>query len=212
MVDGAAASGSVSGDYRGEHASEPSPRVAAGGTFGLVGESGCGKSTLGRAVLRLHEPTSGQIWLDGTDITSLTAPELVAWRRRMQIIFQDPYASLSPRRTVRQTIREALDTHSIGDDAGRDAEVQRLLEVVGLRRQVLEAGWKPAEADPARLDADASRAAERGFIEVAACGDAMGAFCRYHFTDAASRQLVVVTRGMEANAPVEFVGLTPRDY
>ncbi|MBT8137556.1 MAG: dipeptide ABC transporter ATP-binding protein [Gammaproteobacteria bacterium] len=112
--------------------------IAAGKTFGLVGESGCGKSTLGRAVLRLHEPTAGEVWLDGTDIASLPHSQLVAWRRRMQVIFQDPYASLSPRRTVRQTIREALDTHNIGDAAGRDAKVQQLLEVVGLRRQVLD--------------------------------------------------------------------------
>ncbi len=112
--------------------------LAAGRTFGLVGESGCGKSTLGRAVLRLHEPTSGQVVLDGTDIVALSKSELVAWRRRMQIIFQDPYASLSPRRTVRQTIREALDTHRVGDNDGRDAEVQRLLEVVGLQAHVLD--------------------------------------------------------------------------
>ncbi|MDH3645270.1 MAG: ATP-binding cassette domain-containing protein [Gammaproteobacteria bacterium] len=112
--------------------------VAAGETFGLVGESGCGKSTLGRAVLRLHEPTSGEVVLDGTDIAVLPKSELIAWRRRMQIIFQDPYASLSPRRTVRQTIREALDIHEIGDGAGRDAEVQRLLEVVGLHSHVLD--------------------------------------------------------------------------
>ena len=112
--------------------------VAAGQTFGLVGESGCGKSTLGRAVLRLHEPTAGEVFLDGTDIAALPPSQLVSWRRRMQIIFQDPYASLSPRRTVRQTIREALDTHAIGDTAGRDAEVRRLLAVVGLRSQVLD--------------------------------------------------------------------------
>ncbi len=112
--------------------------LPAGKTYGLVGESGCGKSTLGRAVLRLHEPTSGKVVLDGTDITALGKRELVAWRRRMQIIFQDPFASLSPRRTVRQTIREALDTHRIGDGDRRNAEVERLLEIVGLRAQVLD--------------------------------------------------------------------------
>ncbi|NNF67561.1 MAG: ATP-binding cassette domain-containing protein [Gammaproteobacteria bacterium] len=112
--------------------------IAAGKTFGLVGESGCGKSTLGRAVLRLHEPTAGQVLLDGADVTQMSRSELIEYRRRMQIIFQDPYASLSPRRTVRQTIREALDTHGIGDAAGRDAEVQRLLEVVGLQAHVLD--------------------------------------------------------------------------
>ena len=112
--------------------------VPRGKTYGLVGESGCGKSTLGRAVLRLHEPTAGEITLDGTDITALDKKQLLAWRRRMQIIFQDPFASLSPRRTVRQTIREALDTHSIGDNDQRNAEVERLLEVVGLRARVLD--------------------------------------------------------------------------
>ena len=112
--------------------------VPRGRTYGLVGESGCGKSTLGRAVLRLHEPTAGKITLDGTDITALDKKQLLAWRRRMQIIFQDPFASLSPRRTVRQTIREALDTHRIGDNGQRNAEVERLLEIVGLRAQVLD--------------------------------------------------------------------------
>ncbi|NND59351.1 MAG: dipeptide ABC transporter ATP-binding protein [Gammaproteobacteria bacterium] len=112
--------------------------IEHGRTFGLVGESGCGKSTLGRALLRLHEPTSGQVVLDGTDITALDRKQLKAWRRRMQIIFQDPFSSLSPRRTVRQTIREALDTHAIGDRSSRDAEVERLLEIVGLRPQVLD--------------------------------------------------------------------------
>lgn len=112
--------------------------IPSGKTFGLVGESGCGKTTLGRAVLRLHEPTSGSVVLDGTDITQLRRKALLAWRRRMQIIFQDPFASLSPRRTVRQTILEALDTHSIGQRHGREAEVERLLGVVGLRRQVLD--------------------------------------------------------------------------
>ena len=112
--------------------------VPRGKTYGLVGESGCGKSTLGRAVLRLHEPTAGEITLDGTDITALDKKQLLAWRRRMQIIFQDPFASLSPRRTVRQTIREALDTHRIGDNGQRNAEVERLLEVVGLRARVLD--------------------------------------------------------------------------
>lgn len=112
--------------------------ILPGQTLGLVGESGCGKSTLGRAVLRLHEPTAGSVIIDGTDIIGLSRKQLHSWRRRMQIIFQDPFASLSPRRTVRQTIREALDTHQIGAADQRDAEVERLLEVVGLRRQVVD--------------------------------------------------------------------------
>ena len=108
-----------------------------GRTLGLVGESGCGKSTLGRAVLRLHEPTSGQIYLDGEELMSLSRDQLTARRRKMQIIFQDPYASLSPRRTVAQSIQEPLDVHNIGTPRERQKQVEELLDVVGLRKQVL---------------------------------------------------------------------------
>ncbi len=112
-------------------------QLRAGRTLGLVGESGCGKSTLGRAILRLHEPTAGQVILDGVDITALDHQALVAQRRNMQIIFQDPYASLSPRRTILQTLLEPLETHGIGDDASRRALIQELLDIVGLRPHVL---------------------------------------------------------------------------
>ncbi len=111
--------------------------IPEGHTFGLVGESGCGKSTLGRAILRLHEPTAGEIRLAGTDISGLDTKQLVAHRRRMQIIFQDPYASLSPRRTVMQTLLEPLETHGIGDAASRKAKVLELLDIVGMRPNVL---------------------------------------------------------------------------
>ena len=110
--------------------------IAPGQTFGLVGESGCGKSTLGRAILRLHEPTSGSVVIDGEDITALPRRELVSRRRNMQIIFQDPFASLSPRRTVAQTIREPLDVHNVGAPEERDARVLELLDVVGLNGSV----------------------------------------------------------------------------
>jgi len=106
--------------------------IAAGRTVGLVGESGCGKSTLGRAILRLHEPTGGSVLLDGRDITGLSRRELLECRREMQIIFQDPYASLSPRRTVGQTVREPLDVHGIGRPPDRDRRVQELLDFVGM--------------------------------------------------------------------------------
>ena len=108
-----------------------------GRTLGLVGESGCGKSTLGRAVLRLHEPTSGQIILNGDDLMTLDRQALTAHRRQMQIIFHDPYASLSPRRTIAQTIQEPLDVHKIGTPREREKKVEELLDVVGLRKQVL---------------------------------------------------------------------------
>ncbi|WP_456379793.1 ABC transporter ATP-binding protein [Thiolapillus sp.] len=111
--------------------------IPKGHTFGLVGESGCGKSTLGRAILRLHEPTGGEVKLGDTDITALSSKELVAHRKDMQIIFQDPYASLSPRRTVMQTLLEPLETQHIGDAASRKQKVLELLDIVGMRPNVL---------------------------------------------------------------------------
>ncbi len=108
-----------------------------GKTMGLVGESGCGKSTLGRAILRLHEPTGGTVILDDVDITQLEKQALVEARREMQIIFQDPYASLSPRRTIQQTLLEPLETHKIGTAASRQQKIEELLEIVGLRKHVL---------------------------------------------------------------------------
>lgn len=108
-----------------------------GQTFGLVGESGCGKSTLGRAIVRLHDPTGGQVILDGTDIAALPRKSLLPWRQRMQMVFQDPYASLSPRRTVEQTLREPLDVHAIGSREDRDRRVRELLDVVGMSTRAL---------------------------------------------------------------------------
>jgi oligopeptide/dipeptide ABC transporter ATP-binding protein len=106
--------------------------VAPGGTLGLVGESGCGKSTVGRTLLRLQEPTGGRVEFDGRDVFALTAAELRALRRRMQIVFQDPYSSLNPRMTVRQTLREPLEIHHLAAGADRDRRVAALLEEVGL--------------------------------------------------------------------------------
>ena len=107
-------------------------------TLGLVGESGCGKSTLGRAILQLQKPTGGQVLLDGEDLTAAPPARLHQMRRQMQIIFQDPFASLSPRRTVAQTIREPLDVHGVGAPAEREARVEELLQVVGMRTAVLD--------------------------------------------------------------------------
>lgn len=110
--------------------------IDAGKTLGLVGESGCGKSTLGRAILRLLEPTAGKIRLDGIDITNFSREQMFAERARMQIIFQDPYASLSPRRTIAQSIREPLDVHRVGTLADREKRVLELLDVVGMSARV----------------------------------------------------------------------------
>ena len=107
-------------------------------TFGLVGESGCGKSTLGRSILRLQPVTSGSVEIDGKDILSLDRKALIEAREVMQIIFQDPYGSLNPRMTVREIIREPLDTHRVGDKASRNDEVFRLLEICGLRKTVAD--------------------------------------------------------------------------
>jgi len=111
--------------------------VGRGRTLGLVGESGCGKTTLGRTILRLHEPTAGEILLDGRPITGLSHAELKRRRREMQIVFQDPYGSLNPRRTVLETLREPLDLHRIATPRERRQRVEELLELVGLRPQVL---------------------------------------------------------------------------
>ncbi|MCM2322572.1 MAG: dipeptide ABC transporter ATP-binding protein [Oligoflexia bacterium] len=112
--------------------------IRRGETLGLVGESGCGKSTLGRCILRLLEPTSGQVFFKGRDITHLPAGELRALRRNMQIIFQDPYASLNPRMTVEDILGEPLDIHRIcatRDD--RRKRILQLLDLCGLRREAV---------------------------------------------------------------------------
>jgi oligopeptide/dipeptide ABC transporter ATP-binding protein len=109
-----------------------------GEVLGLVGESGSGKTTAGRSILRLIEPTAGSVRFDGREITTLAPAEMREMRRRMQIVFQDPYASLDPRQRVREVIGEALVIHGIGDKADRRDRVVRLLERVGLGADALE--------------------------------------------------------------------------
>jgi len=106
--------------------------VHEGETVSIVGESGCGKSTAGRSILRLEKPNSGQILFNGVDLARLSKKDIRKQRGDIQIIFQDPYASLNPRRTVYQTISEAMDIQNIGDKANRRADVLNILDTVGL--------------------------------------------------------------------------------
>jgi oligopeptide transport system ATP-binding protein len=107
--------------------------IRRGETLGLVGESGCGKSTLGRLILRLEEPSEGEIFFEGDDILHYGAERLRQLRRQMQIIFQDPYSSLNPRKTVGSIIGEPLVIHKIGNKREREERVLKLMDVVGLR-------------------------------------------------------------------------------
>ncbi len=110
-----------------------SVRVDDGETLGVVGESGCGKSTLAMLLGRLEEPTSGRVLLDGVDVTAARSRELRALRRRIQLVFQDPYSSLDPRRTVGDTLGEVLVAHHLhGDATGRARRVAELMDMVGL--------------------------------------------------------------------------------
>ncbi len=123
--------------------------INEGETIGIVGESGCGKSTLGRALLRLHEPTAGEVLYDGMDIVGLEDDHMRQMRQRMQIIFQDPYASLNPRLTIAQIIEEPLKIHKLyKTDAERKERVEELMGLVGLTKRAYNA--YPHEFDGGR--------------------------------------------------------------
>jgi peptide/nickel transport system ATP-binding protein len=117
--------------------------IKRGETVGLVGESGCGKSTVGRTILRLYKPTEGKILFDGQDISKLGTNELRPLRRRMQMVFQDPYASLNPRHSVGRIVGEPLRSHGLANRREADARVRDLLQIVGLPRDA--AGRYPHE-------------------------------------------------------------------
>ena len=110
--------------------------IKQGETVGLVGESGCGKSTTGYSIMRLYKPTSGKIIYDGVDIAGMSAKEVWPYRKRMQMIFQDPYASLNPRMTVSDIIGEPLDIYHLCEGKERQERIYELLNTVGLARNM----------------------------------------------------------------------------
>jgi peptide/nickel transport system ATP-binding protein len=112
--------------------------VARGQSLGLVGESGCGKSTVARTLLRLIEPDSGTIHFNGIDVRAAGAAQLRQLRQRIQIVFQDPFASLNPRRTVRQTLAEPLQVHHLGTPAEIEVKIARTLDEVGLPQSAMD--------------------------------------------------------------------------
>lgn len=122
--------------------------IEKGKTLGVVGESGCGKSTLGRTIIHLHESTSGQIFLNGSDITKLKGKDLKVAREKMQIIFQDPYSSLDPRKTIEKTIREPLMISGRYNRSEIDTKVEEIMELVGIDARLRQA--YPHELDGGR--------------------------------------------------------------
>jgi oligopeptide/dipeptide ABC transporter ATP-binding protein len=112
--------------------------VYSGETLGIVGESGCGKSTTGRSILRLLEPTAGEVLFEGKDLAKLSKEDMRRMRKDVQIVFQDPYASLNPRKTIRQILMEPLNVHEIGTKSERVKTIEEMIQIVGLKKEHLD--------------------------------------------------------------------------
>ncbi|MBM3597455.1 MAG: ATP-binding cassette domain-containing protein [Alphaproteobacteria bacterium] len=175
--------------------------IAKGETVAVVGESGCGKSTLGRCLIRLTEPTAGTVRLHGEDVAGMVAAEPLRFRRAVQIVFQDPYASLNPRRTIAQSLDDPLRIHGAGTAAERQARAEQLMEQVGLARELL--GRYPHELSGGQRQRVAIARALAPGPEVIVCDEAVSSL-----DVSIQAQIINLLRDIQARTGIAYLFIT----